>query len=751
MFVKEKYFGERIYFRSLTDADATRDYCMWLNDSQVNEFLETRTATIESLKEYISEKNAKKDCIFFGIFDRKTDMHIGNIKLEPITRDEATFSIMIGNKNYWGLGIGSEATSLMVKYGFEKLGVKSINLGVINLNKRAIHVYEKVGFKIRSVEKGAIIHDCAKFDKVNMVIMGAKAMKNELNICSIIQARMDSTRLPGKVMMKIKDKPLLYYDIDQVRASKLINKVIVATTTSPHDDVIEKAVNAIGFDVYRGSENDVLDRYYQTAKKFNVDVIVRITSDCPLIDPVVIDEVIQKFLDTQCDYCSNVQPPTYPDGLDVEVFSFAALERAWKEAKLMSEREHVTPYLWKNTDKFKIEKVVNDKDLNRYRLTVDQKEDFDLVALIYAKIRKRPILLNDLMELFKKEPELIQINAKYTRNEGYAKSVKEDKLIQTHKKLFVTGGAGFIGSNFIKFALAKGHSVINYDLLTYAGNLDNLKDIKSNNYTFVKGNIMDFDKVLSSIGDSEVIVNFAAESHVDRSISDPNNFVLTNIIGTATLLEVARKKNLSFVQISTDEVYGSLEKDDEPSIETHILKPRSPYSSSKSAAEHLAMSYHTTYGLNVMVTRSSNNFGPNQHPEKLIPRFITNLILGEKVPLMGKGDNIRDWIYVEDNCDAILTVIDRGKAGEIYNIGGGNDKTNLEITKIILAAFGKDNSWIREIPHRLGHDFRYALHSGKIHGLGWKPKHSFDEGMRLTIDWYKNNTDWWKKLKEEKK
>ena len=249
-------------------------------------------------------------------------------------------------------------------------------------------------------------------------------------IGAIIQARMGSTRLPRKVLMTIQGKPLICHDLDQVSKSRLIKKIIVATTTEKKDDVLAEEVEKYGYDVFRGSENDVLDRYYWCAKKFGIDVIVRVTADCPLIDPEVVDTVISRFLEEpDCAYCSNVQPPTYPDGLDVEVMPFSAVERAWKEAKLASEREHVTPYIWKNASRFNVVNVTNDKDLNWFRLTVDEKEDFILVEKIYEKIKQRPILLHDVMELFRKEPDLLMINSKFQRNEGYVKSLREDNVV----------------------------------------------------------------------------------------------------------------------------------------------------------------------------------------------------------------------------------------------------------------------------------------------------------------------------------
>ncbi len=251
-----------------------------------------------------------------------------------------------------------------------------------------------------------------------------------MSIDCIIQARMRSTRLPGKVLKEINGKPIIFYVLDQVSKSKFINEIIVASTTNPNDKILIDKVNSMDYKVFSGSEDDVLDRYYQTARKFGSKIIVRVTSDCPLIDPEVIDKVIQVFQETNCDYCSNVLPPTYPDGLDVEVFSFNALERAWSEAKLMSEREHVTPHFWKNPNKFKIENVSNDEDLSYIRLTIDEKEDFILIEKVINKIKKNPILLRDIMELIDNEPELLEINKQFSRNEGYTKSVREDKIIK---------------------------------------------------------------------------------------------------------------------------------------------------------------------------------------------------------------------------------------------------------------------------------------------------------------------------------
>lgn len=315
-------------------------------------------------------------------------------------------------------------------------------------------------------------------------------------------------------------------------------------------------------------------------------------------------------------------------------------------------------------------------------------------------------------------------------------------------KLLVTGGAGFIGSNFIKYILKKylTYKIINLDKLTYAGNLNNLTEIKNNkNYKFVKGDICNQKIVEKLIKDIDIIINFAAESHVDRSIIEPSAFLKTNIFGTHTLLESAKKYSIKrYIQISTDEVYGSIEKG--AFKETDSLNPSSPYSASKASADLLVMSYFTTYKLPVLITRSSNNFGPNQYPEKIIPLFITNILRGKKIPVYGDGLNIRDWIYVIDNCRAIDLVLHKGKIGEIYNIGANNEKTNMELTKIILDKMDKPTGLIEYVKDRLGHDRRYAVNCSKIKKLGFKTKYEFIIALKKTVEWYKNNKSWWLSL-----
>ena len=315
--------------------------------------------------------------------------------------------------------------------------------------------------------------------------------------------------------------------------------------------------------------------------------------------------------------------------------------------------------------------------------------------------------------------------------------------------ILVTGGSGFIGSNFIRHMLDKypDHKIINLDKLTYAGNPNNLKDVEDNpNYSFVRGDICDPYVVNEVMQQVDQVVHFAAESHVDRSIDDGSVFVRTNVLGTYTLLESALKHDIKrFVHVSTDEVYGSI---NEGSFkETDMLVPSSPYSSSKAGSDLLAQSYYITHNLPVIITRCTNNFGPYQYPEKLIPLFVTNLQENKKVPVYGAGQNIRDWIYVLDHCKAVDFILHNGSDGEIYNIGGGAEKTNLEITEMIIENIGSDESMIEYVKDRLGHDLRYSLDCSKLKGLGWVPEYDFDEALEQTVRWYVENEWWWKPLK----
>ena len=321
--------------------------------------------------------------------------------------------------------------------------------------------------------------------------------------------------------------------------------------------------------------------------------------------------------------------------------------------------------------------------------------------------------------------------------------------------VLVTGGAGFIGGNFVRYALKKHPNwrIVNLDKLTYAGRKENLSDIENDpetasRYRFVKGDIAD-PSVVDPLFEEEKFTyafNFAAETHVDRSIGDPGGFIQTDVYGTYVLLEAGKRNDLKrFVQISTDEVYGSIEEGS--FTEKDPLTPRNPYSASKAGADRLAYSYHATYGMDVVVTRASNNYGPYQYPEKLIPLFVTNALEDLPLPLYGDGKNIRDWLYVDDHCSGLDFVCEKGVAGEVYNIGGGNERMNIEITQLILETLDKPDTLIRPVEDRLGHDRRYSVSTEKLQSLGWKPEKSFETGMAETIEWYKNNRDWWEPIK----
>ena len=320
------------------------------------------------------------------------------------------------------------------------------------------------------------------------------------------------------------------------------------------------------------------------------------------------------------------------------------------------------------------------------------------------------------------------------------------------KKILVTGGAGFIGSHFIRRFLSThpDWELVNFDKLTYAGNRANLQDVEKNpRYRFIQGDICNLSGLEKAASGAQALVHFAAETHVDRSIDDDQSFLSTNVLGVRNVLEVIRRLKIPrYIHISTDEVYGSIEEG--KTTELSALNPNSPYAASKAAGDLLVRSYQKTFGMPAIVIRSSNNFGPYQYPEKAIPLFITNLLEKKRVPLYGKGENRRDWIYVEDNCEAIETVFERAEDGETYNVGGGNEFSNRELTLKILNQFGKGEEWIEFVTDRLGHDFRYALDSSKIGKLGFRPRYSFDDALRKTIDWYRNHPDWWQPLRKDK-
>jgi dTDP-glucose 4,6-dehydratase len=330
------------------------------------------------------------------------------------------------------------------------------------------------------------------------------------------------------------------------------------------------------------------------------------------------------------------------------------------------------------------------------------------------------------------------------------------------KTIIVTGGAGFIGSNFVKLMLEKHpeYKIINIDVLTYAGNLENLKDIDGNpNYEFIKVDIRDREKIEEIFKKNDItsVVNFAAESHVDRSIEEPEVFLTTNIIGTQVLLDTAKKywkvnpndkyckeykPGVKFLQVSTDEVYGALGETG-MFVETMPLMPNSPYSASKASADMIVRAYNETFGMPVNITRCSNNYGPYQFPEKLIPLMINNCLKGKDLPVYGDGMQVRDWLHVSDHCSAIDTVLHKGKDGEVYNIGGNNEKANIEIVKLIISTLGKSDGLIKYVKDRPGHDRRYAIDNTKITTeLGWEPAYTFEKGMKETIQWYLENTKW---------
>jgi dTDP-glucose 4,6-dehydratase len=321
------------------------------------------------------------------------------------------------------------------------------------------------------------------------------------------------------------------------------------------------------------------------------------------------------------------------------------------------------------------------------------------------------------------------------------------------KVLLVTGGAGFIGSNFIHYMLNNypDCKIVNLDKLTYAGNLDNLKDVENDQrYEFIHGDIRDKELVQKIYKKVHGVVHLAAETHVDRSIVDAGEFVLTDVFGSFVLFEAMKSANIEFfIHVSTDEVYGSRDqgffKEEDP------LNPSSPYAASKAGADRLAYSYMVTYDLPIIILRPSNNFGPYQYPEKFIPLFVTNALEDENLPLYGKGTNIRDWLYVEDNCRAIEIVMGNGKLGEVYNVGANNEVKNIDIAKRIVTLLKKPEDLIKFVSDRLGHDKRYALDCGKIHALGWKPEKNFEEALAFTIRWYQENSEWWRKIKEKSK
>jgi dTDP-glucose 4,6-dehydratase len=320
------------------------------------------------------------------------------------------------------------------------------------------------------------------------------------------------------------------------------------------------------------------------------------------------------------------------------------------------------------------------------------------------------------------------------------------------KKILVTGGAGFIGSNFVRhlFESREGVEVVNLDKLTYAGNRANLAEYESDaRYSFVHGDIADENVVRLAMEGCDTVVNFAAETHVDRSLLGARHFLDTDVVGVFVLLEEAKRQGVAkFVQISTDEVYGTI-PEGKSAAEDWPLLPRNPYSAAKAGGDRIAYSFWASYGVPVVITRASNNYGPYQYPEKMLPLFVTNALEGEPLPVYGDGKNIRDWLHVRDHCEAIDFVIARGEAGEVYNVAGGNERENLDVTRGILRALGKPESLLRFVTDRPGHDRRYSLDGGKLARLGWSPRRRFEEELPATVRWYVENQDWWRAIKEK--
>lgn len=317
-------------------------------------------------------------------------------------------------------------------------------------------------------------------------------------------------------------------------------------------------------------------------------------------------------------------------------------------------------------------------------------------------------------------------------------------------RILVTGGCGFIGSNFVRLILKErpDWEVVNLDKLTYAGRLENLQDVADDpRYRFIRGDVCDPQAVAEAMRGCQLALNFAAETHVDRSLLGASHFIDTDVKGVMVLLEEARRVGLArFIQISTDEVYGSIENGS--FTEESVLNPRNPYAASKAGGDRMAYAYWATYGVPVIITRASNNYGPYQYPEKLIPLFVTNALRDEPLPLYGDGRNVRDWLFVEDHCRALLFLLEHGQPGEVYNIAGGNERENIEVTRAVLRLLGKPESLIRFVTDRPGHDRRYSLDASKLRGLGWQPQVPFDVGLERTVRWYVDNAWWWEPIKD---
>jgi len=427
--------GKNIYLRGITPEDVNKEYIGWLNDFEITKDISTGLFPLshDDVVKYVKQIIQNKNEVMFAIICKKEQKHIGNIKLGDINwvHRRAYLGLLIGNKNYWGKGYATEACDLIVWYAFNRLNIHKLSVALSEDNVSALKVYKKLGFQIEGTRKQECYKEGKYFDAIDMGILQHEYLYKGKNMtAAIIQARMGSTRLPGKVMMKINDKPLIWYVIKRLKQSELIQKIFVATTTYQGDDKIEDFCNELEIECFRGSEDDVLDRYYQTAKKYNINNIIRITADCPLVDYRLVDDMIKFYLKGNYDYVSNCLKPHYPDGMDIEIFKYCALEKAWNNAKLLSEREHVTPYIWKNSsfngkNIFVSENFGYNIDFSHFRLTVDTEEDFEIIKFIIENTELDSSWL-DYISLLTKNINIMLKNTQYKRNEGYQKSLTND-------------------------------------------------------------------------------------------------------------------------------------------------------------------------------------------------------------------------------------------------------------------------------------------------------------------------------------
>jgi spore coat polysaccharide biosynthesis protein SpsF len=429
--------GSRVYLRPMSTAD-TDLILRWRNDPYVaSQLFSERPPTREEHNQFLDNLRARSDRQEFVIVLNEGDIAVGTIGLSQIdgTRGDAEYGILLGEADARGRGVAREASELILQHAFQALGLRRVVLHVFADNAAAITLYDHLGFHADPAHGKTKMKDGIARQVVRMVIERSEAMKpldageSRRRVIAVIQARMTSTRLPGKVLADIEGRPMLERVVDRTRQASRLSGLLVATSTGASDDPVESWCHAANVPVYRGSEHDVLDRYYRAASGAGADIVVRITADCPVSDPTVIDRVIQEFLDGDTDYASNTIERSYPHGLDVEVFSIQALTRAWDEAALTSEREHVTPYIWKNPDKFKLRSVVYEQDLSTLRVTVDESEDLEVIRHIYRRFGGGRFSFPELVDFLRGHPEITKLNARFKTNEGYEKSLREDRLV----------------------------------------------------------------------------------------------------------------------------------------------------------------------------------------------------------------------------------------------------------------------------------------------------------------------------------